>query len=122
MSVAKIMAQAMADADGVDGPAYETLARAAIAALDAAGFAIVPKDEAAKVREREALLLDALNPFVKAFAESLEGTERLKMDYGDPLPLDNEKADEIYSWALNITWGDLRKARAAIRALGEKKG
>ncbi len=94
MSEAKIMAQAMADADGVDGPAYETLARAAIAALAAAGFAIVPKDEAAKVRA--------------ATIEECAGVAEKRGDeYKYPTQRDYDLREGCFD------------AAAAIRALGE---
>lgn len=57
---------------------------------------------------------EAVRPFVEAFAEHLAEFDALRKDLGDPLPADDDKAEAIYAWALSMTWGELRQARALL--------
>ena len=62
----------------------------------------------ARIAELEA----ALKPFEEKFSKSLADAEKLAANEGYELP-DGQPAEDIYAWALALTWGDLRAARAA---------
>jgi hypothetical protein len=64
---------------------------------------------------RIAELKAALKPFEEKFSKSLADAEKLAANEGYELP-DDQTAEDIYAWALALTWGDLRAARAALNA------
>lgn len=71
----------------------------------------------AKLKARIAELKAVLKPFEEKFSKSLADAEKLAATEGYELP-DDQPAEDIYAWALSLTWGDLRAARAALK--GEK--
>lgn len=73
--------------------------------------------EIKKLRARIAELEAALKPFEEKSSKSLSDAEKLAATEGYELP-DDQTAEDIYVWALALTWGDLRAARAARN--GEK--
>lgn len=54
----------------------------------------------------------ALKPFVEATVDVLEMAENLK-EWNDERYADNKDAGD--SWALEITYGDIRRAAAALK-------
>jgi hypothetical protein len=64
--------------------------------------------------EREKELVEALSPFVSSYADQLAAFEELRRQDETSLPLGMEKADALCSFALNLTWDDLRRARAIL--------
>lgn len=71
------------------------------------------KAKNARIAELEA----ALKPFEEKSSKSLADAEKLATNEGYELP-DDQTAEDIYAWALALTWGDLRAARFALN--GEK--
>jgi len=65
-------------------------------------------EQNARIAELEA----ALKPFEEKFSKSLADAEKLAANEGYELP-DDQTAEDIYAWALALTWGDLRAARDA---------
>lgn len=73
--------------------------------------------EIESLRARIAELEAALKPFEEKSSKSLADAEELAANESYVLP-DAQTAEDIYAWALALTWGDLRAARIALK--GEK--
>lgn len=76
-----------------------------------------PEKSPGQMRARIAELEAALKPFEEKSSKSLADAEKLAANEGYELP-DDQTAEDIYAWALALTWGDLRAARAKLN--GEK--
>jgi len=74
---------------------------------------ILARNRRVDMRLRIAELEAALKPFEEKFSKSLADAEKLAANEGYELP-DDQTAEDIYAWALALTWGDLRAARAAL--------
>ena len=67
--------------------------------------------EIKRLKAENEKLRTALNPFVSAYDELMHSVETMRRFEGEQPYRDEESADGIYSWALSLTWGDLRRAR-----------
>lgn len=55
---------------------------------------------------------NALAPFLALLKPAVDKFEEGRT--GEPMPPDEAPAVEIYSWALGLTWGEVRRALALI--------
>lgn len=59
-------------------------------------------------------LKEAIRPFYEAVKRKLAEKEKLYREIEETLPADEDSAGDIYDWALDLTYGDIRRLKKAF--------